>query len=203
MIPLGADLGVGLVPYSPQGKGRLTRPRDVTTDRSAVDEVAKAFDADADGPIIDAVEQVAAEHEVSMAQIAVAWVLRSPVVSAPIVGATTRRAPGARSAPRGGGRRRRSAPRRARPRRRRGGGEDTPTGVSAAPLSGPREALRQDEISTEIGSRNSTAGQTEMIPHAAGPRGGCTTGLRGTKKPRRTGASSVGDTGLEPMTSSV
>jgi len=88
MIPLCADLGVGLVPYSPQGKGRLTRPRDVTTGRSAVDEVAKAFDTDADGPIIDAVEQIAAEHEVSMAQIAVAWVLRNPVVSAPIVGAT-------------------------------------------------------------------------------------------------------------------
>ncbi|WP_209560059.1 aldo/keto reductase [Frigoribacterium sp. PvP032] len=88
MIPLCADLGVGLVPYSPQGKGRLTRPREVTTDRSAVDEVAKAFDTDDDGPIIDAVEQVAAEHEVSMAQVAVAWVLRNPVVSAPIVGAT-------------------------------------------------------------------------------------------------------------------
>jgi len=88
MIPLCADLGVGLVPYSPQGKGRLTRPRDVTTDRSAVDEVAKAFDTDADGPVIDAVEQVAAEHGVSMAQVAVAWVLRNPVVSAPIVGAT-------------------------------------------------------------------------------------------------------------------
>jgi aryl-alcohol dehydrogenase-like predicted oxidoreductase len=88
MIPLCADLGVGLVPYSPQGKGRLTRPRAVTTDRSAVDEVAKAFDADADGPVIDAVEQVAAEHGVSMARVAVAWVLRNPVVSAPIVGAT-------------------------------------------------------------------------------------------------------------------
>ncbi|GAA0964112.1 aldo/keto reductase [Frigoribacterium faeni] len=88
MIPLCADLGVGLVPYSPQGKGRLTRPRGVDTERSAVDEVAKAFDAAEDGPIIDAVEQVAAEHDVPMARIAVAWVLRNPVVSAPIVGAT-------------------------------------------------------------------------------------------------------------------
>jgi aryl-alcohol dehydrogenase-like predicted oxidoreductase len=88
MIPLCADLGVGLVPYSPQGKGRLTRPRGVDTERSAVDEVAKAFDTDADGPVIDAVEQVAAEHDVPMARIAVAWVLRNPVVSAPIVGAT-------------------------------------------------------------------------------------------------------------------
>nr|WP_255521268.1 aldo/keto reductase [Frigoribacterium sp. VKM Ac-1396] len=88
MIPLCADLGVGLVPYSPQGKGRLTRPRGATTDRSAVDEVAKAFDSDDDGPIVDAVEQVAGEHGVSMAQVAVAWVLRNPVVSAPIVGAT-------------------------------------------------------------------------------------------------------------------
>lgn len=88
MIPLCADLGVGLVPYSPNAKGRLARPRGVETDRSRADEVAKAFDADVDGPVIDAVESVAADRGVPMAQIALAWVLRNPVVAAPIVGAT-------------------------------------------------------------------------------------------------------------------
>lgn len=88
MIPLCADLGVGLVPYSPNGKGRLTRPRGTRSERSEADSVAKAFDADADDPIIDAVEQVAAERGVPMAAIALAWVLRNPVVSAPVVGAT-------------------------------------------------------------------------------------------------------------------
>jgi len=88
MLPMCADMGVGAIPYSPQGKGRLTRPRDVVTDRSAADTVAKAFDTDFDGPVIDAVERVAADRGVPMAQIALAWVLRKPTVSAPIVGAT-------------------------------------------------------------------------------------------------------------------
>lgn len=88
MIPLCADLGVGLVPYSPQGKGRLTRPWGEQTQRSSTDRVARAFDAPADEGVVDAVQRVAERRETSMAQIALAWVLRNPVVSAPIVGAT-------------------------------------------------------------------------------------------------------------------
>jgi aryl-alcohol dehydrogenase-like predicted oxidoreductase len=88
MIPLCADLGVGLVPYSPQGKGRLTRPWGQQTGRSSADEVAKAFDASADEPVVDAVHQLAEARGTSMAQIALAWVLRNPVVAAPILGAT-------------------------------------------------------------------------------------------------------------------
>ncbi|WP_445337295.1 aldo/keto reductase [Clavibacter sp. CFBP 8614] len=88
MIPLCADTGVGLTPYSPNGKGRLTRPRGATTARSATDKVAEAFDTDADGPVIDAVEQVAAERDVPMARVALAWVLRNPTVAAPVIGAT-------------------------------------------------------------------------------------------------------------------
>ncbi|SMQ71113.1 Predicted oxidoreductase [Plantibacter sp. VKM Ac-1784] len=88
MIPMCADTGVGLTPYSPNGKGRLARPRGAATDRSNVDEVAKAFDTDADGPIIDAVEEIAVERGIPMAQVALAWVLRNPTVAAPIIGAT-------------------------------------------------------------------------------------------------------------------
>lgn len=88
MIPMCVDQGVGLVPYSPNAKGRLTRARGVETARSSVDEVAKAFDSDADGPVIDAVQRIAEDRGVPMAQVALAWVLRNPVVSAPVVGAT-------------------------------------------------------------------------------------------------------------------
>ncbi|WP_426737889.1 aldo/keto reductase [Plantibacter sp. 2H11-2] len=87
MIPMCADTGVGLTPYSPNGKGRLARPRGAATDRSNIDEVAKAFDTDADGPIIDAVEEIAVERGIPMAQVALAWVLRNPTVAAPIIGA--------------------------------------------------------------------------------------------------------------------
>ena len=88
MLPMCADMGVGAIPYSPQGKGRLTRPWGEQTARAAVDQVAKAFDLDIDQPVVDAVQQVAAERGIPMAQVALAWVLAKPVVSAPIVGAT-------------------------------------------------------------------------------------------------------------------
>jgi aryl-alcohol dehydrogenase-like predicted oxidoreductase len=88
MIPLCADLGVGLVPYSPQGKGRLTRPWGRQTQRSSTDQVARAFDAPDDQAVVDAVERIAARRGLPMAQIALAWVLQNPVVSAPVVGAT-------------------------------------------------------------------------------------------------------------------
>ena len=88
MIPMCLDMGVGLTPYSPLGKGRLTRPWGQQTQRAEADAVAKTFDSPADGPIVDVVEQIATERELPMAQIALAWVLRNPVVAAPIVGAT-------------------------------------------------------------------------------------------------------------------
>ena len=88
MLPMCQDMGVGVVPYSPQGKGRLTRPWGQQTARAAVDEVAKTFDSPADAPIVDAVEAVAAERGVTMAQVALAWVLSKPAVAAPVVGAT-------------------------------------------------------------------------------------------------------------------
>jgi 1-deoxyxylulose-5-phosphate synthase len=88
MIPMCADMGVGLVPYSPQGKGRLTRPWGTQTQRSSVDAVAKAFDAPDDEAVVDAVQQIAEARGIGMSQVALAWVLQNPVVAAPIVGAT-------------------------------------------------------------------------------------------------------------------
>ena len=88
MIPLCLDQGVGLTPYSPLAKGRATRPWGEQTARSSADAVAKAFDRDADKPVVDAVAQIAEARAVPMAQVALAWVLSKPVVSCPIVGAT-------------------------------------------------------------------------------------------------------------------
>jgi 1-deoxyxylulose-5-phosphate synthase len=88
LMAMCADTGVGLMPYSPQGKGRLARPWGEQSTRSTVDHVVQAFDSPLDEPVVNAVHKLAEAHGVSMAQIALAWVLRNPAVSAPIVGAT-------------------------------------------------------------------------------------------------------------------
>ena len=88
LMVLCADTGVGLVPYSPQGKGRLARPWGQQSTRSSVDHVVQAFDSPMDEPVVNAVHKLAEARGVTMAQIALAWVLRHPAVSAPIVGAT-------------------------------------------------------------------------------------------------------------------
>ncbi|MFJ1584700.1 aldo/keto reductase [Streptomyces sp. NPDC088197] len=88
LMAMCGDMGVGLVPYSPNGKGRLARPAGEQSARSRTDHVVRAFDSPHDGPVIDAVQQVAASRGVPMAHVALAWVLRNPLVSAPIVGAT-------------------------------------------------------------------------------------------------------------------
>ena len=88
LMAMCADTGVGLVPYSPQGKGRLARPWGQQSLRSDVDHVVQAFDSPTDEPVVNAVQKLAEARDLTMAQIALAWVLRHPAVSAPIVGAT-------------------------------------------------------------------------------------------------------------------
>ena len=88
LMAMCADTGVGLVPYSPQGKGRLARPWGEQSTRSSVDHVVQAFDSPLDEPVVNAVQKLAHARGVSMAQVALAWVLHNPAVSAPIVGAT-------------------------------------------------------------------------------------------------------------------
>jgi aryl-alcohol dehydrogenase (NADP+) len=88
MFPLLADQGVGSIPWSPLARGRLTRPWDEKTSRSESDEFGRSLYTDDDRTIVDAVLNVAAKRGVAPAQVALAWVLRNPVVSSPIVGAT-------------------------------------------------------------------------------------------------------------------
>jgi 1-deoxyxylulose-5-phosphate synthase len=88
MFGLLADQGVGSVPWSPLAKGRLARPWGTATKRSETDPMGKRYVGSENEPIVAAVQQVAEARGVSMASIALAWVLRHPSVSAPIVGPT-------------------------------------------------------------------------------------------------------------------
>ncbi len=88
MLGLLADQGIGCIPYSPLAKGRVCRPWGERTNRMDVDPVGRRFDIDEDAPIVDAVQRIAEARGLPMAQIALAWVLKHPVVTAPIVGAT-------------------------------------------------------------------------------------------------------------------
>jgi 1-deoxyxylulose-5-phosphate synthase len=69
-------------------RGRLTRDWDATTERSDNDEFGRTLygSQDSDRTIVEAVASIAAQRGVPRAQIALAWVSRNPVVTAPIVG---------------------------------------------------------------------------------------------------------------------
>ena len=88
MLPLCADLGVGVIPWSPLARGRLTRDLGETTARSETDEFGKTLYAEDDAAIIDQVRVIAEARGVSRAQVALAWVLAKPGITAPIIGAT-------------------------------------------------------------------------------------------------------------------
>ena len=90
MLPLCADQGAGVIPWSPLARGRLTRDWDTQTKRSETDEFGKVlYDTSAsDRVIVDRVAEVAAERALPRAQIALAWMFSKPVITAPIIGAT-------------------------------------------------------------------------------------------------------------------
>jgi aryl-alcohol dehydrogenase (NADP+) len=89
MHPLCADQGIGVIPWSPLARGRLTRDWDETTSRSQTDAFgSRLYDEAADRAVVERVAEVARERGVPRAQVALAWVLAKPVVTAPIVGVT-------------------------------------------------------------------------------------------------------------------
>jgi 1-deoxyxylulose-5-phosphate synthase len=88
MIPLCRDEGVGLIPYSPIGGGLLAGSRRTGTVRSHSVMARDRFTRKADEAVIDAVASVASQRGVAPAEIAIAWLLAQPGVTAPIVGAT-------------------------------------------------------------------------------------------------------------------
>ncbi|SEP81016.1 aldo/keto reductase [Microlunatus flavus] len=88
MLPYCVDSGVGVIPWSPLARGRLTRPWDSSTNRSETDEFGKNLYNDGDAQIVQSVLDVAQARGVAAASVALAWVLRHPAVTAPIVGAS-------------------------------------------------------------------------------------------------------------------
>jgi 1-deoxyxylulose-5-phosphate synthase len=88
MLPLCADQGIGVIPWSPLARGRLTRPWEAGSARAETDEFGKTLYPDTDRQIVEQVVKVAAGRGVPPAQVALAWLAGHPVVSAPIIGAT-------------------------------------------------------------------------------------------------------------------
>jgi aryl-alcohol dehydrogenase-like predicted oxidoreductase len=88
MLPLCADQGVGVLPWSPLARGRLTRDWGTETGRSATDEFGSRLYQDSDRVIVEAVSRIAQERGVPRAQVALAWLLDQDTVTAPIVGAS-------------------------------------------------------------------------------------------------------------------
>jgi aryl-alcohol dehydrogenase-like predicted oxidoreductase len=91
MLPFCLDQGVGVLPWSPLARGKLTRDWHETTDRSETDLFGQTLykqQEEGDRAIVDTVAQVAADRGVHRAQVALAWVRQQPAVTSPIVGAT-------------------------------------------------------------------------------------------------------------------
>jgi aryl-alcohol dehydrogenase-like predicted oxidoreductase len=93
MIPLCVDEGIGLLPWSPLARGRLTRDWDAATPRSGTDEFGKTLYGaprgtdENDRAIAAVVADIATERGLPRAQVALAWVSHNARVTAPIVGA--------------------------------------------------------------------------------------------------------------------
>ena len=88
MLPFCADQGVAVIPWSPLARGRLTRPWDEVTSRAETDEFGRTLYHADDRLVVERVAEVAKARGVPAARIALAWLHRNPVVTAPIVGVT-------------------------------------------------------------------------------------------------------------------
>lgn len=91
MLPLCRDAGIGVIPWSPLARGRLTRPWGETTERLETDRFGKLLYARteaSDREVVEVVAQIAAARGVPMAHVALAWVLAQPGITSPIVGVT-------------------------------------------------------------------------------------------------------------------
>ncbi len=90
MLPLCADQGIGVLPWSPLARGRLTRDWDETSARQESDVFGKTLyaGAESDRQVVQRVAGIAARRGVPRAQVALAWVAQKSVVTAPIIGAS-------------------------------------------------------------------------------------------------------------------
>ena len=92
MMALCRSEGIGVIPWSPLARGRLTRPwQSETTKRSQTDQFGNGMYSRteaSDRKVVDRLGQVAEHRGLPYAQIALAWMLSKPFITAPIVGAT-------------------------------------------------------------------------------------------------------------------
>jgi len=88
MLPLCRDAGIGVLPWSPLARGKLTRPWDAATARSETDRFGSSLYRDGDAAIVETVLALATERGTTPARVALAWLLRNPAVTSPIIGAT-------------------------------------------------------------------------------------------------------------------
>jgi aryl-alcohol dehydrogenase-like predicted oxidoreductase len=94
MIPLCLDAGIGVIPWSPLARGRLTRAWNDVTERTRTDYYGNKLYAkslEADQRVVERVGEIAAARGVPRARVALAWILQKPFISAPIVGASKAR----------------------------------------------------------------------------------------------------------------
>jgi aryl-alcohol dehydrogenase-like predicted oxidoreductase len=92
MMPLCKDQGIGVLPWSPLARGRLTRAWDEATERTQTDKYGSTLyvsNIEADRKVVEQVAKLAATRGVPKAQIALAWIAQKPFVTAPIVGASS------------------------------------------------------------------------------------------------------------------
>jgi aryl-alcohol dehydrogenase-like predicted oxidoreductase len=88
MLPFCQDQGVGVIPWSPLARGKLTRDWGVSTERDETDLVSQRLYDDGDRAVVDRVAEVAAARGIPRAQVALAWVMQQEAVTSPIVGVT-------------------------------------------------------------------------------------------------------------------
>ena len=86
MLPLCLEEGIGVIPWSPLARGRLTRDWDEATERQGSDRFATGLYQDGDRLIVEAVARIAEKRGVPRAQVALAWLAGRAGVTAPIVG---------------------------------------------------------------------------------------------------------------------
>jgi aryl-alcohol dehydrogenase (NADP+) len=91
MLPFCLDEKIAVIPWSPLARGRLTRDWDAKTERTESDIFGKTLyekTAEADKKVVDKAAEIAKHHGVPRAQVALAWVLQKPGITAPIIGAS-------------------------------------------------------------------------------------------------------------------
>ena len=93
MLPLCADAGIGVIPYSPMASGKLTRAwTEDSSNRAATDQILRmkyGASTDIDAPVLERVGDVSERLGIPRSHVALAWLLQKPQVAAPIVGPTT------------------------------------------------------------------------------------------------------------------